>query len=163
MQSITRIAVSMFLVSSAFAASYQTSAKLRRDGILNLYPFPRVGRASAQTWQVPLNDFYLEYKPSEKRQLYAFPRVGRSEPREHPNQPMLRIEDILFRRHLGPKRSKTQETQESTGPDTTGMWFGPRLGRAYKSEEDYPVGEHSEPEHIDPELNEDRKKRQANQ
>ncbi|KAI8440914.1 hypothetical protein MSG28_009212 [Choristoneura fumiferana] len=76
MQSITRIAVSMFLV-----------AKLRRDGILNLYPFPRVGRASAQTWQVPLNDFYL----------------------------------------------------------------------------DYPVGEHSEPEHIDPELNEDRKKRQANQ
>nr|QMS54684.1 capability [Grapholita molesta] len=151
MQSIARIAISMILVSSAFAA-YQTSAKLRRDGVLNLYPFPRVGRAH-HTWQVPLNDFYLEYKPAEKRQLYAFPRVGRSEVRDHPS--LDRLEE-LFHRHQSEKR-------EGENGDSTGMWFGPRLGRAYKSEEDtYQANEHGEPEHIDPELTE-RKKRQTNQ
>ncbi|XP_061717302.1 CAPA peptides [Cydia pomonella] len=148
MQSIARIAMSMILVSSAFAA-YQTSAKLRRDGVLNLYPFPRVGRAH-HTWEVPLNDFYLEYKPAEKRQLYAFPRVGRSEVRGNPS--LYRLEELFHRQN---------EKREGENEDSTGMWFGPRLGRAYKSEEDYQANEHSEPEHIDPEV--ERKKRHTNE
>lgn len=44
---------------SLFILSTDSNIKLRRDGVLNLYPFPRVGRASRNTWQLPKNDLYL--------------------------------------------------------------------------------------------------------
>ncbi|KAJ8728667.1 hypothetical protein PYW07_006363 [Mythimna separata] len=148
MQPTMRIIVSMALLASAIASAYHSSAKLRRDGVLNLYPFPRVGRASRNTWQLPLNDLYLEYEPTvEKRQLYAFPRVGRdlsmSRPDSHEFQPM------PLRRTESP-----------------GMWFGPRLGRGgFKSDDDEiaipnETNDHSEPEQTEP-INEDRRKRQT--
>ncbi|PZC81310.1 hypothetical protein B5X24_HaOG212922 [Helicoverpa armigera] len=148
MQPSMRIIVSMALLASTLASAYHSSAKLRRDGVLNLYPFPRVGRASRNTWQLPLNDLYLEYEPSaEKRQLYAFPRVGRSDlslsrPDSHEFQPM------AVRRTESP-----------------GMWFGPRLGRSFKSDDDEIIiqnenTDHSEPEQTEP-VHEDRRKRQT--
>ncbi|XP_026318151.1 CAPA peptides-like [Hyposmocoma kahamanoa] len=138
MQSAARIAVSVFLLSSALVSASHNGAKLRRDGILNLYPFPRVGR-SHHTWQVPLNDFILgEYEPEAKRQLYAFPRVGRSE------SSMI---------HPEPFRADQQQSVAIRRTDSPGMWFGPRLGRAFKSDEDditiQNENERSEPEQIE--------------
>ncbi|XP_064292677.1 CAPA peptides isoform X2 [Plodia interpunctella] len=123
MQSLVRLAVSLILLTSVLASAYHNNAKLRRDGVLNLYPFPRVGRAGRHTWQVPLppSEMYLEYEPLEKRQLYAFPRVGRGDP-------------SLFRDAL---RSETQMPKRRGGvSENTGMWFGPRIGRSFKSEDD---------------------------
>ncbi|KAF9804339.1 hypothetical protein SFRURICE_011954, partial [Spodoptera frugiperda] len=127
-----------------------SSAKLRRDGVLNLYPFPRVGRASRNTWQLPLNDLYLEYEPStmEKRQLYAFPRVGRSD--------------------LSLSRVDSHEFQPTAvrRTESPGMWFGPRLGRSFKSDDDAEFtvqnenNDHSEPEQTEP-VHEERRKRQT--
>ncbi|XP_022823728.1 cardio acceleratory peptide 2b isoform X2 [Spodoptera litura] len=149
MQPTMRIVVSMVLLASALASAYHSSAKLRRDGVLNLYPFPRVGRASRNTWQLPLNDLYLEYEPStmEKRQLYAFPRVGRSD--------------------LSLSRVDSHEFQPTAvrRTDSPGMWFGPRLGRSFKSDDDeFTVqnenNDHSEPEQTEP-VHEERRKRQT--
>ncbi|XP_075982182.1 cardio acceleratory peptide capability [Anticarsia gemmatalis] len=149
MQPTMRIFVSLFLFSSALASAYHSSVKLRRDGVLNLYPFPRVGRASRNTWQLPLNDLYLEYEPSEKRQLYAFPRVGRSDLSLVRGEPAHEYAPMPVRRTESP-----------------GMWFGPRLGRSFKSDDDDLTiqnerSEHSDPEQTEP-LHGDRKKRQAN-
>ncbi|KAI5639803.1 hypothetical protein NE865_07703 [Phthorimaea operculella] len=95
-------------------------AKLRRDGVLNLYPFPRVGRAGPRSWQVPVSDFFIEeYEPMDKRQLYAFPRVGRAESS---------LRDLL--------QSDQLQASPIRRSDSPGMWFGPRLGRAVKSSED---------------------------
>ncbi|KAJ8720941.1 hypothetical protein PYW08_006406 [Mythimna loreyi] len=146
MQPAMRIIVSMALLASAIASTYHSNAKLRRDGVLNLYPFPRVGRASRNTWQLPLNDMYLEYEPIEKRQLYAFPRVGRD---------------------LSMSRADSHEFQPMPlrRTESPGMWFGPRLGRAFKSDDDEltipnETNDHSEPEQTEP-INEDRRKRQT--
>ncbi|KAL0879505.1 hypothetical protein ABMA27_003248 [Loxostege sticticalis] len=128
------------------AVSYtDSSAKLRRDGVLNLYPFPRVGRASRHTWQVPVNDLYLDYEPAEKRQLYAFPRVGRSD--------MSLLREPYAEVQVPAKRT-----------DNPGMWFGPRLGRSFKSDEDdiavQRENARSEPERMEP-IHEDREKREV--
>lgn len=63
-----------------------------------------------------------------KRQLYAFPRVGRSDIRSE-----LQLQELLFGRH-NPyvKRQAYDPHQEA---DSLGMWFGPRLGRGFRSEE----------------------------
>ncbi|XP_028170904.1 CAPA peptides [Ostrinia furnacalis] len=146
MQPSFRIVVSLVLLYSAMATAYHSSAKLRRDGVLNLYPFPRVGRASRHTWQVPINDLYLDYEPVEKRQLYAFPRVGR-------DMPSLRDP---YAEHIQAPVKRT---------DNPGMWFGPRLGRSFKSDEDDITVQservaRSDPERMEP-LHEDREKRQV--
>nr|AXY04240.1 capability/cardioacceleratory peptide 2b [Spodoptera exigua] len=149
MQPTMRIVVSMVLLASALASAYHSSAKLRRDGVLNLYPFPRVGRASRNTWQLPLNDLYLDYEPStmEKRQLYAFPRVGRSD--------------------LSLSRVDSHEFQPTAvrRTESPGMWFGPRLGRSFKTDDDdftmqNENNDHSEPEQTEP-VHEERRKRQT--
>ncbi|XP_045504746.1 CAPA peptides-like [Colias croceus] len=140
MQAAARITLSMFLLVTVVSASH-SGTKLRRDGVLNLYPFPRVGRSSHQTWQIPIND--LLDQEIDKRQLYAFPRVGRS----YPMQMSPRLEDLIFGRNRFVKR-------ESEGAsDSTGMWFGPRLGRGFRSEDDEMPNqeERSEPEQTDPE------------
>ncbi|CAH0663577.1 unnamed protein product [Chilo suppressalis] len=152
MQSPVRIVVSTFLLTSVIASAYHSSAKLRRDGVLNLYPFPRVGRASKHTWQVPLSDFYLEYEPmTAKRQLYAFPRVGRSDA------------TLLRDQFPGAAAGGAEEAQRADGP---GMWFGPRLGRSFKTDEDEISiqGDNtgrSDPEQMESTPHEDRKKRQT--
>ncbi|KAL4713477.1 hypothetical protein ACJJTC_010462 [Scirpophaga incertulas] len=139
MKSPLKIITCTILLFSVIASAYHSSAKLRRDGVLNLYPFPRVGRASRHTWQVPIDNMYIEYEPATKRQLYAFPRVGRSNP-------------ALLR----------DGTAQAHAEDP-GMWFGPRLGRSYKTDE-YDATLHnadrSEPEQMEA-VHEDRKKRQA--
>lgn len=61
-----------------------------------------------------------DYEPAEKRQLYAFPRVGRSD--------MSLLREPYAEVQVPAKRT-----------DNPGMWFGPRLGRSFKSDED---GEH---------------------
>ncbi|CAB3232154.1 unnamed protein product [Arctia plantaginis] len=149
MQSTMRIVISVFLFTSVIASTYHSNAKLRRDGVLNLYPFPRVGRASRNTWQLPLNDLYLEYEPAEKRQLYAFPRVGRS--------------DLGLVRGESPHDFAPMPVRRTENP---GMWFGPRLGRSFKSDDDditlqNETSEHSDPEQTDP-VHVERKKRQSN-
>ncbi|CAH2240366.1 jg17361 [Pararge aegeria aegeria] len=137
-----------------------SSAKLRRDGVLNLYPFPRVGRANSRTWQI--SDMLSNPAPV-KRQLYAFPRVGRSE-MNHPDYQMTpQLEELLFgRRNPFVKRESLEQMEAK---DTPGMWFGPRLGRAFRSEEDdisQSGVEKSEPEQLEnPEM--DREKRQTKQ
>ncbi|KAG6440347.1 CAPA peptides [Manduca sexta] len=144
MQSAVRLVVCLFLLSSVLGGSYQSGPKLRRDGVLNLYPFPRVGRASHHTWQIPINDLYLEYDPVDKRQLYAFPRVGRSElSLLRPEQHLDALQPVPARRTEGP-----------------GMWFGPRLGRSFKSDEDEITIQNNNLERSEPELME-RKKRNA--
>ncbi|KAM3965949.1 CAPA/CAP2b protein [Aphomia sociella] len=146
MQSSVRLVAALVLLTSALASAYNNGAKLRRDGVLNLYPFPRVGRAGRHTWQVPHNDLYLEYEPIEKRQLYAFPRVGRS--------------DLsLFREQILEPHVRRA--------DNNGMWFGPRVGRSFKSEDDDITfqndnSDHSEPEQMEP-LHNERVKRQTKQ
>ncbi|CAH0719055.1 unnamed protein product, partial [Brenthis ino] len=126
MQTTAIFALTLILASSIAASSYHSSTKLRRDGVLNLYPFPRVGRASHRTWEVPIND--LQDGPM-KRQLYAFPRVGRSDLRSE-----LQLEELLFgRRNPYVKRDMYEPHSDA---DTPGMWFGPRLGRGFKSEDD---------------------------
>ncbi|KAG7304896.1 hypothetical protein JYU34_010292 [Plutella xylostella] len=180
MHSATRIAVSAFLITSALATTYQSSAKLRRDGVLSLYPFPRVGRGGRAAWQLP-DQFYLDtYKPEQKRQLYAFPRVGRSDvpftipqlqsrdPEPYPDAPLSRetirnIVALMVGRGRG-QYGVSKRGSEST--DSTSMWFGPRLGRAMKSEDDDITvesqnKEQTEPELADMEMMEERKKRQA--
>ncbi|XP_060806368.1 CAPA peptides [Amyelois transitella] len=153
MQSIVRVAVCLILLTSVLASAYHNSAKLRRDGVLNLYPFPRVGRASRHTWQVPLppSEMYLEYEPLEKRQLYAFPRVGRGDP-------------SLFQDAL---RSDMQLPKRRGVSDNNGMWFGPRVGRSFKSEDDDITFQNESRDHSDPELMDpvpvEREKRQTKQ
>ncbi|XP_050355744.1 CAPA peptides [Nymphalis io] len=148
MQSLARLCLSVLLLASVVASSYHSSAKLRRDGVLNLYPFPRVGRASHRTWQVPIKD--LLDADQIKRQLYAFPRVGRNDPLRSDVQ-LAPLENILFgRRNPFVKRQVLSEPQAEK--DSTGMWFGPRLGRAYKREEDDVAQndtERSEPEEFE--------------
>ncbi|KAH9644430.1 hypothetical protein HF086_000681 [Spodoptera exigua] len=73
MQPTMRIVVSMVLLASALASAYHSSAKLRRDGVLNLYPFPRVGRASRNTWQLPLNDLYLDFTMQNENNDHSEP------------------------------------------------------------------------------------------
>ncbi|XP_028027214.1 CAPA peptides-like [Bombyx mandarina] len=145
MQSTMKLLTIITLISITFNSSHQSGAKLRRDGVLNLYPFPRVGRASYRTWQIPINDVYLDYEPVEKRQLYAFPRVGRGGPPSDRNEP----HDDLLGLHL----------------DDPGMWFGPRLGRSLKNGDDDVVNQNedgrSEREPIDQIAHEDRMKRRS--
>ncbi|CAK1542576.1 unnamed protein product [Leptosia nina] len=135
MQSSAKFTISMFLIATAVATSH-SGTKLRRDGVLNLYPFPRVGRSSHQSWQIPMNDLLDE----DKRQLYAFPRVGRSYPMQ---MSPARLEELLFGRNRGFVKRESEST------DSTGMWFGPRLGRAFRSEDDISSLDHSEPEELD--------------
>ncbi|CAH4034895.1 CAPA peptides-like [Pieris brassicae] len=147
MQSTPRIIISMFLIATVIAGSSHSGTKLRRDGVLNLYPFPRVGRSSHQTWQIPIHD--LLDQDLHKRQLYAFPRVGRSYPIQiSPSK----LEEILFGRSHGFAKRESEST------DSTGMWFGPRLGRGFRSEDETISSEdRSEPEQID--LESEREKR----
>ncbi|CAK1589058.1 unnamed protein product [Parnassius mnemosyne] len=164
MQRTAKIALSMCILISAIATATSSSTKLRRDGVLNLYPFPRVGRAH-HTWQVPINDEYFEL--ASKRQLYAFPRVGRSDSNsEHspePYQPLnrlnVRLEEMLF----GQPRSNLNMKRESEST-SGGMWFGPRVGRSYKYDD---ISSHQETsDQGDPETETDlieRKKRQTKQ
>lgn len=63
----------------------------------------------------------------DKRQLYAFPRVGRSYPVQ---MSQAKLADLLF----GGSRGFVKRASEST--DSTGMWFGPRLGRGFRGEDD---------------------------
>ncbi|XP_026751724.1 CAPA peptides-like [Galleria mellonella] len=147
MQSSVRLVAALVLLTSALASAYHNSAKLRRDGVLNLYPFPRVGRANRHTWQVPHNEMYLDYEPIEKRQLYAFPRVGRSD--------------------LSLLREPVAEPLHVRRSDTNGMWFGPRVGRSFKSEDDditfqNESSDRSEPELMEP-VHEEREKRHTKQ
>ncbi|XP_026491861.1 CAPA peptides [Vanessa tameamea] len=155
MQSVARLCFSVILLASIVASSYHSSAKLRRDGVLNLYPFPRVGRASHRTWQVPIND--LLDADQIKRQLYAFPRVGRIDPLRSEVQ-LSPLENMLLgRRNPFVKRQIFSEPQAET--DSTAMWFGPRLGRAYKREEDDVTlkdTEQSEPEQFEDQTREKR-------
>ncbi|CAG5054328.1 unnamed protein product [Parnassius apollo] len=165
MQPTARIALSMCVLISAIEIATSSSTKLRRDGVLNLYPFPRVGRAH-HTWQVPLNDEYFESELASKRQLYAFPRVGRSdsehrsEPYQHLNRLNVRLQEMMFgqpRSHENMKR----ESESTSG----GMWFGPRIGRAYNYDD---ISSHRETSgQSDPEETENdltaRKKRQVMQ
>ncbi|XP_038218939.1 CAPA peptides [Zerene cesonia] len=141
MQAAARITLSVFLLVTVVSAAH-SGTKLRRDGVLNLYPFPRVGRSSHQTWQIPIND--LLDQDLDKRQLYAFPRVGRS----YPVQISPRLEDLIF----GARNRFVKRKSEGTS-DSTGMWFGPRLGRGFRSEDDDITAqeERSEPEETEPE------------
>ncbi|VVD00150.1 unnamed protein product, partial [Leptidea sinapis] len=123
MESAVRITISVLLLAIVNAHVSHSGTKLRRDGVLNLYPFPRVGR-SHQTWQIPTDD--LLDRDIDKRQLYAFPRVGRSDLRGVHLPP--RLEEMLLRSHGFVKR-------ESESESDTGMWFGPRLGRGIRSED----------------------------
>ncbi|XP_034836416.1 CAPA peptides [Maniola hyperantus] len=154
MQCTTRYALSILLLSSVVSSSYHSSAKLRRDGVLNLYPFPRVGRAGSRTWQ-------FDDPAPIKRQLYAFPRVGRSE-QSHPDYQLSpQLEELLFGRQN--PFVKRQSFKQMEGKDTSGMWFGPRLGRSFKSEDDdisEADAEKSEPEQLE-NTNMDREKRQT--
>ncbi|XP_068622912.1 CAPA peptides [Battus philenor] len=160
MQSFTRVAVSVCILISALATVSCSSVKLRRDGVLNLYPFPRVGRAH-NTWQVPINEGYQDSELAAKRQLYAFPRVGRSnfgyaEPNlSHAD---FRLAEIL----LGQQRSHEYVKRESN-IGNTGMWFGPRVGRSFSYDDMNSWNddtERSEPE-VTEEEHIERKKRQT--
>ncbi|KAJ0172624.1 hypothetical protein K1T71_011763 [Dendrolimus kikuchii] len=151
MHSILKIVVSMFLLSSVVASTYQGSAKLRRDGILNLYPFPRVGRATHRTWQLPFNDAYLDSDQIKRSSLVPFPRIGRRD------LSMLRPEPL--------HTDQNPPTGVRRTGDSPGMWFGPRLGRSFQSEEDDITVQtdnnyHSDPELMEP-IHEERVKRQA--
>ncbi|CAH2087910.1 unnamed protein product [Euphydryas editha] len=116
-----------------------TTKSLHHDGVLHLYPFPRIGRASERTWQVPVND--NRDQRHVKRQLYAFPRVGRSEPSQFDFQLSPQLENMLFERH------NAFVKRESELSEQPGMWFGPRLGRAYKKEiDDLPLNDSEESE-----------------
>ncbi|XP_049878841.1 CAPA peptides [Pectinophora gossypiella] len=190
MQFAARIIVSIFVLTSALATAYHNSAKLRRDGVLNLYPFPRVGRANHRTWEVPVNDFYLEdYEPVQKRQMYAFPRVGRSDPHDfqsvrHPDTAMWygpKLQRIVSeyepieKRQLYAFPRVGRDARDSLRPDqmqspirrtdSPGMWFGPRLGRSVKTDDDdimiqNEANERSQPEQMEVD-HMDRKKRQT--
>ncbi|CAH2055752.1 unnamed protein product, partial [Iphiclides podalirius] len=157
MQSAGKIAFSMCVLISAVATASTGSAKLRRDGVLNLYPFPRVGRAH-DTWQVPINDDSLDVDFASKRQLYVFPRVGRSEYGGRPdlNGLNLRLAEIL----LGQPRSHEYVKRES---ESNGMWFGPRVGRSFSYNDDngrFEENGRGAPEEIETE-HVDREKRQT--
>ncbi|XP_023941611.1 CAPA peptides [Bicyclus anynana] len=157
MQSSTRYVLSIILLSTVVGSSYHSSTKLRRDGVLNLYPFPRVGRANPRTWEI--SDMLLNQTPL-KRQLYAFPRVGRSGGLETMSP---QLEELLFgRRNPFVKRQSLEQMEQMESKDTPGMWFGPRLGRGFRSEDDVSQNdmEKSEPEQS--ETNMDREKRQTN-
>ncbi|XP_026736162.1 CAPA peptides-like isoform X2 [Trichoplusia ni] len=120
MQSTMKFVVAMVMLASALASAYNSDVKLRRDGMLNLYPFPRVGRVSRNTWQIPIDDVYNDYETfSGRRQqenhMKPFPRSGRSAlPMGSPNE----FQPVAVRRTESP-----------------GMWFGPRLGRSFKSDD----------------------------
>ncbi|KPI98188.1 Cardio acceleratory peptide 2b [Papilio xuthus] len=138
MQSTARIALSICVLVSAVTTASSSSAKLRRDGVLNLYPFPRVGRAH-HTWQVPINDQYLDSELASKRQLYAFPRVGRSDfgylDQSNLNRINLRLEELLLGQQLlGQPRSNDYVKRESEST-SSGMWFGPRVGRSFNNDD----------------------------
>ncbi|XP_013141173.1 PREDICTED: uncharacterized protein LOC106105425 [Papilio polytes] len=138
MQSTARIVLSIFVLVSVATTASTSSAKLRRDGVLNLYPFPRVGRAH-HTWQVPVNDQYLDSEPASKRQLYAFPRVGRGgygyTDQSNLNRINLRLEELLLGQQLlGQPRSNDYVKRESENTNT-GMWFGPRVGRSFNNDD----------------------------
>ncbi|GBP12543.1 hypothetical protein EVAR_10214_1 [Eumeta japonica] len=148
----------------------ESSVKLRRDGVLNLYPFPRVGRSSHRTWEVPINDLYIDYKPAQKRQLYAFPRVGRGDvlyqmPEKYlspDNRYQLRgLEELPLPDYRGHGYAK----RESESTDKTSMWFGPRLGRSQKDfETDTDAAQPAVRGHEEPDLEQyevERKKRQT--
>ncbi|XP_045453638.1 CAPA peptides-like, partial [Melitaea cinxia] len=124
------IIFSVVLLASV-VASHSTKT-LRRDGVLHLYPFPRIGRASERTWQVPVND-YQDHE-QVKRQLYAFPRVGRNGLSQSDVQISPQLENMLYER-----RNNFDKRESKLTSNQQGMWFGPRLGRAYKKEiDDYP-------------------------
>ncbi|CAG9571861.1 unnamed protein product [Danaus chrysippus] len=144
MQSIAVASLCLFFLTSVVANSYHTSAKLRRDGVLNLYPFPRVGRAS-HTWQLPIKEKLPSQSvldpESTKRQLYAFPRVGRD----------MSVEDLY---HYIKRQSLEPQSKE------VGMWFGPRLGRAYHADDIEMTDEAERGEQLEQNLTE-REKRNA--
>ncbi|XP_072945630.1 CAPA peptides [Epargyreus clarus] len=160
MQSAGRIILSLFVISHVVTSAYHSGAKLRRDGVLNLYPFPRVGRSGPQTWKIPINDLYLESEPAIKRQLYAFPRVGRTPLSPYDLSP-LKLEELLLKAR---GRSHGFVKRESEGDPDNGMWFGPRLGRGFRSDDDdvsqNGSSERSEQEQIEPD-HVDREKRQT--
>ncbi|KPJ13457.1 Cardio acceleratory peptide 2b [Papilio machaon] len=115
-----------------------SSAKLRRDGVLNLYPFPRVGRAH-HTWQVPVNDQYLDSELASKRQLYAFPRVGRGDfgylDQSNLNRINLRLEELLLGQQLLDHPRSNDYVKRESESTSTGMWFGPRVGRSFNNDD----------------------------
>nr|C0HKS6.1 RecName: Full=CAPA peptides; Contains: RecName: Full=CAPA-periviscerokinin 1; Short=CAPA-PVK-1; Contains: RecName: Full=CAPA-periviscerokinin 2; Short=CAPA-PVK-2; Contains: RecName: Full=CAPA-periviscerokinin 3; Short=CAPA-PVK-3; Contains: RecName: Full=CAPA-trypto-pyrokinin; AltName: Full=CAPA-tryptoPK; Contains: RecName: Full=CAPA-precursor-related peptide 3; Short=CAPA-PP-3; Flags: Precursor [Agrotis ipsilon] len=155
MQPTMRIIVSMALLAYAVASAYHSNVKLRRDGKMVLYPFPRVGRASGNTWQLPLNDLYPEYEPAQvKRQLYAFPRVGRDP-----------VMSRLGRSDLSRVESHEFQPMAVRRTESPGMWFGPRLGRAFKNDDDEITIQNESNDHSEPEqtelIHEDRRKRQT--
>ncbi|XP_041969791.1 CAPA peptides-like [Aricia agestis] len=116
MQFVAKISLSLFLLTSAVTSSYLNSVKFRRDGIAYVNPYPRIGRSSGQTWLVPIKGEFTGEELS-KRLMHAFPRIGR---RSMPRQADL--VDML------------QETKRESSEE--GMWFGPRLGRSFRGDDD---------------------------
>ncbi|XP_054259742.1 uncharacterized protein LOC128984447 [Macrosteles quadrilineatus] len=103
-------------------------AKSRR--IPGLFPRPFVGRSNpSATWLVDLSDLgENDGKPKrgEISGLFAYPRVGRSGP-----DSLIQTADLPQVPH-GLPGGRYHMAAKRDGDSSTGLWFGPRLGRSSK-------------------------------
>ncbi|KAH8312853.1 hypothetical protein KR044_013212, partial [Drosophila immigrans] len=121
--------------------SEQDNTKIRRGANLGLYTFPRVGRsdpslasnlhdageALAYESIYGLNDASAEeFDDYQKRGGFVtFPHMGRNEAEIRKFAHLLALQQALDKR---------------TGPSaSSGLWFGPRLGKRSVDAKDYPA------------------------
>ncbi|XP_064555258.1 cardio acceleratory peptide 2b isoform X2 [Drosophila montana] len=130
----------LLVLLTKFSAAVEHD-KIRRGANMGLYTFPRVGRsdpslvnslhdandAVAYETLYGIGDASAEdFEEYQKRaSLLPFPRVGRSDSELRKWAHLLALQQALDKR---------------TGPSaSSGMWFGPRLGKRSINVKDYPA------------------------
>ncbi|XP_017855839.1 PREDICTED: cardio acceleratory peptide 2b [Drosophila arizonae] len=131
----------LLVLLTKFTAAEVEHDKIRRGANMGLYAFPRVGRSDpslvnslhdasdAVTYEniYGMGDASAEdFEDYQKRPgLVAFPRMGRSESELRKWAHLLALQQALDKR---------------TGPSaSSGLWFGPRLGKRSINAKDYPA------------------------
>ncbi|XP_023035939.1 cardio acceleratory peptide 2b isoform X1 [Drosophila willistoni] len=138
-------AILVFVVLAKFSEAGRLKVKEldhdknRRGANMGLYAFPRVGRSDpslangvhdageSSAFESTYGDSSQEdYEDYQKRaSLVPFPRVGRQDPE------LRKLARLVARQQAYDKR---------TGPNaSSGLWFGPRLGKRSVDAKDYPV------------------------